>query len=208
MPKKLAISKRIAANQFSFPRSAKMNAMVAEKKKGSEESLVETILAQWKQQHPDLNFEPMALIAALTQAYHLTSIPIDEMMAKYGLTRGMFDVLAALRRSGKPFELTPKELSASLLLSGAGLTNRLDRLQSLDLISRLPDPTDRRSLRISLTKRGKEFVDHILPELLEIQKMIFGNNRKSGKDLTNLLVDLSERLSNNLTGGTLPRIPD
>lgn len=185
-----------------------MNAMVAEKKKGSEESLVETILAQWKLQHPNLNFEPMALIAALTQAYHLTSIPIDEMMAKYGLTRGMFDVLAALRRSGKPFELTPKELSASLLLSGAGLTNRLDRLQSLDLISRLPDPTDRRSLRISLTKRGKEFVDHILPELLEIQKMIFGNNRKSGKDLTNLLVDLSERLSNNLTGGALPGIPD
>src|SRR5690606_32937580 len=120
-------------------------------------------MTQWKRQRPDLDFEPMALIAALTQAYHLTSIPIDQMMSEYGLTRGMFDVLAALRRSGKPYELTPKQLSASLLLSGAGLTNRLDRLQALDLISRLPDPTDRRSLRILLTKRGKEFVDHILP---------------------------------------------
>jgi DNA-binding MarR family transcriptional regulator len=201
LPRKLATSRPFPAAPFAFPRIAKNGGASAGKKKGSDSSLVETILTQWKQQHPNLDFEPMALIAALTRAYHLTSIPIDQMMTKYGLTRGMFDVLAALRRSGKPYELTPKELSASLLLSGAGLTNRLDRLQSLDLISRLPDPTDRRSLRISLTKRGKEFVDHILPELLEIQKMAFGSNRKAGKELTKLLVDLSERLYGNLGGG-------
>lgn len=175
------------------------------KNESLDHALVDTILAQWKRQHPDLNFEPMALIAALTQAYHLTSIPIDQMMTKYGLTRGMFDVLAALRRAGKPYELTPKALSASLLLSGAGLTNRLDRLQSLDLISRLPDPSDRRSLRIALTKRGKEFVDHILPELLEIQKTVFGPNRKAGKELTRLLIDLSKRLNENFgVGPVLP----
>lgn len=194
MPRKSALSPHLAANQFSLPRIAKNSGIRRSKKTESGHSLVDAILAQWKQQHPELNFEPMALIAALTQAYHLTSIPIDQMMTKYGLTRGMFDVLATLRRSGKPFQLTPKELSASLLLSGAGLTNRLDRLQSLDLISRLPDPTDRRSLRIALTKRGREFVDHILPELLEVQKTVFGSNRKAGKELTKLLVDLSQRL--------------
>lgn len=206
LPKKLATLK--AANPFPFPRLAKNGRLPAGKKKNADHALVETILSQWKQQHPSLNFEPMALIAALTQAYHLTSIPIDQMMAKYGLTRGMFDVLAALRRSGKPYELTPKELSASLLLSGAGLTNRLDRLQSLDLISRLPDPTDRRSLRIALTKRGKELVDHILPELLEIQKLAFGSNQKAGKELRKMLVELSERLYENLGNGPLLRPGD
>ncbi len=177
----------------------------ASKKKGADDSVVETILTQWKQQHPDLDFEPMALIAALTEAYHLTSMPIDQMMTKYGLTRGMFDVLATLRRAGRPYELTPKELSASLLLSGAGLTNRLDRLQSLDLISRLPDPTDRRSLRIALTKRGREFVDHILPELLEIQRMAFGSNRKAGRELTKLLITMNERLYQSFDNG--PALP-
>ncbi len=205
MPKKLAINAPLSANQFAFSRISKNGGLRGSKKQGPDHTLVDTIMTQWKKQHPELNFEPMALIAALTQAYHLTSIPIDQMMTKYGLTRGMFDVLAALRRSGKPYELTPKQLSASLLLSGAGLTNRLDRLQSLDLISRLPDPTDRRSLRISLTKRGKEFVDHILPELLEIQKTVFGPNRKAGKDLTKLLVELSQRLYENFGGfGPLP----
>lgn len=201
----IALSRKLAAakpfpNQFALARASRgATASTGKKKPG--DSLVETILTQWKQQHPELDFEPMALIAALTQAYQLTSMPIDQMMAKYGLTRGMFDVLATLRRAGRPFELTPKELSASLLLSGAGLTNRLDRLQSLDLISRLPDPTDRRSLRIALTKRGREFVDHILPELLEIQRMAFGTNRKAGRELTKLLVAMSERLYQNLNVG-------
>jgi len=206
LPRKLAISPQLSGNQFSLPRTSKNAGLrPAKKKKEPAHSLSDTILTQWKRQHPEFDFEPMALIAALTQAYHLTSIPIDQMMAKYGLTRGMFDVLATLRRSGKPYELTPKELSVSLLLSGAGLTNRLDRLQSLDLISRLPDPTDRRSLRIALTKRGREFVDHILPELLEIQKMAFGSNRKAGKELTKLLVELSQRLYEHFGATSLPQ---
>jgi DNA-binding MarR family transcriptional regulator len=75
------------------------------------------------------------------------------------------------------------------------------------LISRLPDPTDRRSLRIALTKRGKEVVDHILPELLEIQKTVFGTDRKAGKELTKLLVDLSDRLYENFGDGS-GRSPD
>ncbi|MGE3248434.1 MAG: hypothetical protein AB7J19_19105, partial [Beijerinckiaceae bacterium] len=105
MPRKLSVSHDV---QFSLPRIGRNGATRA-KAKGADHLLAETILAQWKQQLPELNFEPMELIAALTQAYHLTSIPIDQMMAKYNLTRGMFDVLAALRRSGKPYELTPKE---------------------------------------------------------------------------------------------------
>ncbi|MGE0339699.1 MAG: hypothetical protein AB7O79_07435, partial [Xanthobacteraceae bacterium] len=51
-----------------------------------------------------------------------------------------------------------------------------------------------RSLRISLTKQGRKLVDHVLPELLEIQEMAFGSNRKAGKELTKLLVELSRRL--------------
>lgn len=206
MPRKLSVSIPHGV-QFSLPRIAK-NGARGGKAKGSDHLLAETILAQWNQQLPGLNFEPMGLIAALTQAYHLTSIPIDQMMARYNLTRGMFDVLAALRRSGKPYELTPKELSASLLLSGAGLTNRLDRLQSLDLISRLPDPKDRRSLRISLTKQGRKLVDHVLPELLEIQEMAFGSNRKAGKELTKLLVELSRRMYENFDTNRLQTAAD
>lgn len=174
-----------------------------------EQEPAQSIINQWTRERPDLDFEPMALFAALAHAYQLTSLPIDHMMAEHGLTRGMFDVLATLRRAGRPYELTPKELSASLMLSGAGMTNRLDRLQSLELIVRLPEPTDRRSLRIALTKKGREFVDAILPDLLETQRSAFGIGIEAGRWLTKLLVAMNERLAGtSIESAVLPPPPD
>jgi DNA-binding MarR family transcriptional regulator len=107
----------------------------------------------------------------------------------------MFDVLAALRRSGPPYCLTPKQLAGSLLLSGAGMTNRLDRLEALDLIARKPEPNDRRSILIKLTKQGWKLVDTILPELLEVQRAAFGFGVENGRKLTKLLSALNEQLA-------------
>ena len=44
----------------------------------------------------------------------------------FGLSQGEFDVLAALRRAGAPFTLTPTGLARTLMLSPAPMTNRLD----------------------------------------------------------------------------------
>ncbi len=73
---------------------------------------------------------------------------IDEVLAPYNLVRGTFDVLTALRRAGAPYSLTPKELTKHLLLSGAGLNSRINKLETLHYIARLPEPTDRCTLRI------------------------------------------------------------
>lgn len=155
---------------------------------------VQTIIAQWRRERPDIDFEPMTLFAALTRAYLLSSNQIDKLMAGRGLTRGMFDVLAALRRAGRPHRLTPKELSASLLLSGAGMTNRLDRLEALGLVLRLPEPSDRRSLQIELTKKGDSLVDDILPDLIETQRTSFGIGIEPRRKLLKLLVLMNDRL--------------
>ncbi|WP_414943034.1 MarR family winged helix-turn-helix transcriptional regulator [Amycolatopsis sp. cmx-11-32] len=75
------------------------------------------------------------------------------------MKQGEFDVLAALRRSGKPYTLIPSELSATLMMSRAGMTSRIDRLESAGLVERALDPEDRRSFRVTLTERGFEVVD-------------------------------------------------
>jgi DNA-binding MarR family transcriptional regulator len=161
----------------------------------TEQEPVQTIIAQWERERPDLDFEPMTLFAALTRAYLLASSHIDKLMVDRGLTRGMFDVLATLKRAGRPYRLTPKELSASLLLSGAGMTNRLDRLEALGLVSRMPEPSDRRSLHIELTKKGNNFVDNVLPDLIETQRMAFDIGIEPGRKLMKLLVLMNDRLT-------------
>jgi DNA-binding MarR family transcriptional regulator len=73
-------------------------------------------------------------------------------------------VLAALRRSGEPFELNPSVLADTLMLSRAGMTGRLDRLESAGLVRRVADAKDRRAVRVALTVAGRELVDTVVTE--------------------------------------------
>jgi DNA-binding MarR family transcriptional regulator len=159
------------------------------------EEPVTVIIKQWQTVRPDLDFEPMLLFASLARGYFGITRHIDELVAEHGLTRGMFDVIATLRRAGPPYSLTPKQLSASLLLSGAGMTNRLDQLEALKLTVRKPDLTDRRSLQIQLTKRGIDLVDRMLPGVLERQRLAFKSGMQNSRELTRLLMLMNDRVA-------------
>jgi DNA-binding MarR family transcriptional regulator len=119
-------------------------------------------IAQWRTQRPDLPEEglaAMALFGRLGRVVGLAGPAIEAVFARYRLTTGEFDVLAALRRGGEPFTLTPGALSRALMLSPAAMTNRLDRLEREGLVSRALDPGNRRSMLVSLTAEGREAVD-------------------------------------------------
>lgn len=130
---------------------------------------VALILAQWQRERPDIDPAPMRIFGLIVRAQSLTTAFMNEALAKWGLSRPSFDVLSALRRAGPPFCLTPKSLSESLMLSGAGMTSRLDRLESLYLIARLPEPNDRRSVKIQLTERGVRLIDDVVPSIVKAQ---------------------------------------
>ena len=156
---------------------------------------VEAIVEQWQRERPDLDPAPMRLFGALAQAHLLTTPYINRVIAQRGLVRGTFDVLSALRRAGPPYALTPKQLAESLMLSGAGMTSRLDRLEELNLIARLPEPNDRRSLKIQLTQKGVKLIDEIIPEIVAAQWRLVSN---LGANDTALLIELLQRLTNTM----------
>ena len=156
---------------------------------------VATVLDQWHNARPELDLGPLGLFAGLAHAYWVTAPEIERLMAAYGLTRGMFDVLTTLRRAGPPYTLAPKQLGQSLLLSGAGITNRLDRLERLKLLHRLPEPRDRRGLKIELTRAGLKLVDRILPQLIQLERSLAaGLTPKKAADLMRLLDEFAQSL--------------
>ncbi len=156
---------------------------------------VAAVIDAWHHARPELDLGPLGLFAALAHAYWLTAPAIERLMSKHDLTRGMFDVLTTLRRVGPPYKLAPKQLSHSLLLSGAGITNRLDRLEALKFIQRLPDPQDRRGLKIELTKAGLRLVDRVLPQLIELERrMVAGLASKDATKLMHLLDEFAQSL--------------
>ena len=121
--------------------------------------VVDVILAQWRRERPDLDLSAMALFGRLARLALVLEPAVERVFTAHGLRRGEFDVLAALRRSGPPYTLTPSELSTELMMSRAGMTSRLDRLESAGWVTRHLDPADRRSFRITLTEHGLRVVD-------------------------------------------------
>jgi DNA-binding MarR family transcriptional regulator len=95
---------------------------------------------------------------------------LETVYARHGLDGGLYDVLATLRRTGRPFTLRSSDFAKSLMLTASGATKRLDRLERNGLITRKPDTVDRRAVHITLTAKGKRLVDTVTAEHLENER--------------------------------------
>ena len=124
---------------------------------------VDQILDHWKRERPELDSSPVAVIGRISRiAGHLEK-RLQDNYSRFRLNGGEFDVLASLRRSGAPYQLTPTELYNSLMITSGTMTARMDRLEKAGLISRQPNPADRRGTLVTLTGRGLELVNRAYP---------------------------------------------
>ncbi|MFC4059443.1 MarR family winged helix-turn-helix transcriptional regulator [Planomonospora corallina] len=123
------------------------------------EDPVDRIVEQWRRERPDLDATPMGVFGRIYRIARLMGDRMEAVYGRYGIGRGEFDVLASLRRAGEPYTLSPKAMTATLMLTSGGMTGRLDRLERAGLVTRTPDPDDRRALRVALTARGLQVID-------------------------------------------------
>lgn len=112
--------------------------------------------AAWAREQPDLDTSPMEVIGRILRVAHLADTRIRRVLRREGLDRGGLDVLATLRRSGPPYQLTPTRLAADLVLTTGAVTHRVDALVRAGLVQRIADPADRRSALVGLTGPGQE----------------------------------------------------
>lgn len=127
------------------------------------EDAVDRITAQWARERPDLDVGPMTVIGRISRLANLLDQRLRPVFAEVGLGNGDFDVLAALRRSGEPFRLTPTELSASTMVTSGAVTKRVDRLERDGLVERTVNDIDARGRVIALTPAGRTLVEQVHP---------------------------------------------
>ena len=120
---------------------------------------VDQILAQWQRERPDLDVSPMGIIGRMGRLAKHLERAIQETFSEFGLNVGEFDVLAALRRSGQPYQLSPTELFNTLMVSSGTMTHRIDRLEQAELVKRIPHANDRRGTLIELTDKGFNVIE-------------------------------------------------
>jgi DNA-binding MarR family transcriptional regulator len=131
---------------------------------------VDTILEQWQRERPDLDSSPIGVIGRISRLARELEARLEPIYRAHGLEPGWHDVLATLRRTGPPYQLRPTEFTDALMLTSSGTTKRLDRLEHAGLITRAPDPADRRGTLITLTPKGRELIDNVTEAHLDNER--------------------------------------
>ncbi len=149
---------------------------------------IDRIMAQWAKQSPDLDVEPMALIGRLQRVSKALTREMEATFARHGLTGPSFDVLATLLRSGVPHALSPNELLETMMITSGTLTNRIDQLEKSGFVTRAGNKQDKRSVIVSLTRKGLAIIDKAVTAHVETQTRLTGGLTPAEHKLLNQLL--------------------
>lgn len=129
--------------------------------------LVDVFISQWRRERPDLDPSSLGVVSRVLLLSKQIEQSADRALARFGISLWQFDVLAALRRAGPPFALSPTDLTRFVTLTSGAMTNRIDRLEQLGFVRRERDAHDRRGVLVALTPEGKRIADESIAARLE-----------------------------------------
>jgi DNA-binding MarR family transcriptional regulator len=149
---------------------------------------VDDLAEAWARERPDLDLAPVAVFSRLSRLSRHLDLARREAFTAQGIESWEFDVLAALRRAGAPYELSPGRLLRETLVTSGTMTNRVDRLATRGFVERYPDPEDRRGVLVRLTPEGKDAVDGAFTALLDAERAFLADlTARQQSDLADLL---------------------
>jgi DNA-binding MarR family transcriptional regulator len=125
---------------------------------------IDLMIGRLEKLHPGAGFDSYHVTGRISRIAARLAQREEEIFGRSDLSRGDVGVLAALRVMGPPHRLSPTQLFRGLMLSSAGMTSRVDRLEARGLVRRLRDPNDRRGVLVELTAEGRRLVDRVLQE--------------------------------------------
>lgn len=161
-----------------------------------EPDAVDRILEQWRAVRPGLDVAPIGIVGRVSRLSRLIERQLGQNFARHDLQDWMYDVLATLRRTGEPYQLTAGDLVARTMVTTGAMTNRIDRLEALGFVERRPGE-DRRTVLVALTDAGRAKVDEVAEGHLTVERDLLSALSPKQQDqlarlLRALLVDLGD----------------
>lgn len=146
------------------------------------------VLAGWKQQCPDLDMSPIAVLNRLSRLQSYLQPEVAAVFERFGLTTPSFAVIAALRRAGPPYQRSQRALMDALQLTSGTISVRIDRLEREGIVERSPDPGDQRGVLVRLTEKGLSLFDQVAPlHLANEDRLLSALSQEQREQLASLL---------------------
>jgi DNA-binding MarR family transcriptional regulator len=139
---------------------------------GEGSDAVDVIVEQWRRERPDLDPGAKEVTGRIIRLASLFQQSYGDVFEPLGLNDGAYGLLAALRRAGAPFELTPTELARHMMMTSGGMTAAIDRLERKGFAVRIPNPADRRGSLVRLTEAGREVVDEAMTQHVQTEQRL------------------------------------
>jgi DNA-binding MarR family transcriptional regulator len=143
---------------------------------------IDTIVAKWKRERPDYDLAPVEIIGRAGRIMEYVDRALEAKFQEFGISRATFDVLATLRRSGKPYRMAQRDLMHSLLRTSGSMSLRIDALEREGFVSRLPDKEDRRLVFVTLAPKGMTLVEKVIPDHLANETALLTGLSKAERD--------------------------
>lgn len=157
---------------------------------------VDEVVLAWERARADLVLDPMQVWSRIDRLSGILDGHRKAAFSQHEIESWEFDVLAALRRAGDPYQLTPGQLIRETHVTSGTMTNRVDRLALRGAVTREPDPNDGRGVLVSLTPRGLAMVDAALETLVGLEASLLSqwapeDRQQLASYLRRLLLDAS-----------------
>jgi DNA-binding MarR family transcriptional regulator len=167
----------------------------------SESDAVDQITSQWAAVRPDIDSSPIEVIGRVSRLSRLIDRRLAESFARFDLEDWMYDMLATLRRTGEPYQLTAGDLVRRSMVTTGAITNRIDRLEQRGLVKRATSG-DRRKVIVCLTRKGFDTVEEVVVAHMEAEREILAAlSERQQRDLANLLRATLLSLGDHAIGG-------
>jgi DNA-binding MarR family transcriptional regulator len=167
---------------------------------------IELFMCQWRDERPDLDPAPFGIFGRIHRIAGYFNRRADAWLGELGLTWETFSLIVTLRRAGKPYAMRPTDLLRESLLSSGAVTNRIDRVEHLGLVRRIPDPNDRRGVVVQLTASGRSLADRAIAlHFKEMSRLLGGLPPKDAQRIATLLSTLLLSLEEVPSGKATPK---
>jgi DNA-binding MarR family transcriptional regulator len=145
---------------------------------------IDRVVLQWKAERPDYDLAPVEIIGRAGRIMEHVDRAQEAKFQEFDISRASFDVLVALRRNGEPYRLTQRDL----MRTSGSMSLRVDALEAQGLVARTPDDDDRRSVFVTLTPKGVDLLEEVIPQhFANENSLLDGLSRAERAQLTVLL---------------------